>query len=523
MKSWIEFVDTRPTAPRARVLAMSAAVGAALIASAARAQCTHYAGDAARRAQAAFAPAAFATPWQTPPLTDDVDIEPFATPLYLAGRLWHWTHVFEGSLLVAAQLTPVAISRTAPADAVLFPPAFVDSWSSPAIDAQRGMIYAAAGDELAGIDPDQPARNWRLRLSNPVVNASPAISSGLAFDRVFITDFSPGGAGALYAVNLDAYDAIRNPYTPGELVWSATLGGTSGNTPAFADGAVYCADIDGRVHAFDAATGAPRWSRPVAGGPSGGFFGGITVSGDALYAATYYFYDGQDNSRLCKLRCSTGEVIWSIACERTSSTPVVTDNGHIYLSGGIDGFGSAVKVQAFADRGTHAEQLWDTHRDTAGGLRLGGWQHQPLFVPAAFEEDHGMSTGRLIVGAPDLSAVYPRYIRLVALNLERNPSQPGFVQAEHLGHGGSPALVGGRLVTAGADRFALFEATRPGDTNCDGAINFADIESFVLALVSEDAYYAAQPLCAHDWADTDRNGVVDFGDIDPFVQALIDG
>ena len=61
-----------------------------------------------------------------------------------------------------------------------------------------------------------------------------------------------------------------------------------------------------------------------------------------------------------------------------------------------------------------------------------------------------------------------------------------------------------------------------GDVNCDGAINFGDIDPFVLAITDAVAYEAAYPDCDRRLADINGDGAVNFGDIDPFV-ALITG
>ena len=60
----------------------------------------------------------------------------------------------------------------------------------------------------------------------------------------------------------------------------------------------------------------------------------------------------------------------------------------------------------------------------------------------------------------------------------------------------------------------------PGDLNCDGVVNFEDINPFVLALIGQAAYEATFPDC--DWHNADANGdgQVNFGDINPFVALL---
>ncbi len=59
-----------------------------------------------------------------------------------------------------------------------------------------------------------------------------------------------------------------------------------------------------------------------------------------------------------------------------------------------------------------------------------------------------------------------------------------------------------------------------GDLDCDGWVNFDDINPFVLALVSQASYEDRYLGCIYLNADCDRNGVVDFGDINPFVRLL---
>ncbi|MEW6252147.1 MAG: CRTAC1 family protein [Planctomycetota bacterium] len=74
-----------------------------------------------------------------------------------------------------------------------------------------------------------------------------------------------------------------------------------------------------------------------------------------------------------------------------------------------------------------------------------------------------------------------------------------------------------------ADQFALLEPQIvAGDLNCDGLIDFADINPFVLALGGRAGYEATYPDC--NWLNADANGdaQVDFEDINAFV-ALLDG
>ncbi len=59
-----------------------------------------------------------------------------------------------------------------------------------------------------------------------------------------------------------------------------------------------------------------------------------------------------------------------------------------------------------------------------------------------------------------------------------------------------------------------------GDANCDGVIDFEDINAFVLALSDPGAYGTTYPDCFVLSADIDNNGLVAFDDIDLFVVLL---
>ena len=61
-----------------------------------------------------------------------------------------------------------------------------------------------------------------------------------------------------------------------------------------------------------------------------------------------------------------------------------------------------------------------------------------------------------------------------------------------------------------------------GDLNCDGFVNFGDIDPFVLAITDPTGYVFMYPHCPALNADTNGDALVNFGDIDGFV-ALITG
>ncbi len=62
-----------------------------------------------------------------------------------------------------------------------------------------------------------------------------------------------------------------------------------------------------------------------------------------------------------------------------------------------------------------------------------------------------------------------------------------------------------------------------GDANCDGRVDFFDVDPFVLALFDAQAYtllYCDGATCS---VDTDCSGDVNLFDIDPFVTCLFEG
>ncbi len=63
----------------------------------------------------------------------------------------------------------------------------------------------------------------------------------------------------------------------------------------------------------------------------------------------------------------------------------------------------------------------------------------------------------------------------------------------------------------------------PGDVNCDGAVDFDDINPFVLRLTGVAGYRAQFPNCADVHGDVNGDGTVDFDDINPFVALLVRG
>ncbi|MEW6251481.1 MAG: hypothetical protein AB1716_12595 [Planctomycetota bacterium] len=68
--------------------------------------------------------------------------------------------------------------------------------------------------------------------------------------------------------------------------------------------------------------------------------------------------------------------------------------------------------------------------------------------------------------------------------------------------------------------FAIEPSFAIGDLNCDGAVDFDDINPFVLALSDPAGYAVAYPNCNILNGDVNGDGQVNFDDINPFVALL---
>jgi outer membrane protein assembly factor BamB len=382
------------------------------------------------------------------------------------------------------------------------PEPVADSWSSAAFDVKRKTALIASGRRVRALALDDGSTAWEAATISDIVNASPLIAAAdEGADRAFITDFGfAGSPGRLYAINLDAFDAIKNPYAPGQIVWSRSVGPLSGASPTLAGDLVIVATGDGRVMAFDAAATQahdPIWST---NNPTGlGFFGGVSVRDNTVFAGSYAFFGGQTSANLLALDAASGAVRWTIASNRTSALPIPMIDGRIVLSTGIGGFGSQPSLQVFDDLGTHAVRLMDTFLD--GGPTAGFWTHTPVVLEEA---------SQVIVAMPpaanDPFGPSPRSLRL---DLDHLPHEPGFVVETFEGFAISAATSDGTLLGAGAGGIAAYRIKAifcDGDFNQDGVLDIFDLLAYLGAFSGGE-----------DAADLIADGILDFFDVQAFL------
>lgn len=380
----------------------------------------------------------------------------------------------------------------------------LDSNSTPVVDAQHRTVTYGSGRMVTTFALADGQVVWQRQLTRNIVNASPVVTTDLwPANRMFITDFHGGAtSGRLYCINIDPRDSALNPYDPGEIVWSVVLGGTSGNTPAYAGGVVYVAtngtvnvppmpNDPGTVRAYPAsATTAPAPLWTFTNVIAEGFYGGLCVTPPEgsgappwVYAASYAFdtAGGMNSANMVKLNGLTGELAWSVPTNRTSSIPVPLAGGRIAVSGGVRGYGTVPTVSLYEDHGTWASLLWDSvtgtwHDDNQNGLidegeylPVGGWSVQPVV------SQYGGRT-MMLVGVPPDAASSAASEDLFVLDLDAPPSSPEFVAQHVHGPGHTAAIAGSNAFSTGADGLFCFGPTPEQlDINADTVITVDDL------------------------------------------------
>ncbi|MBL8963032.1 MAG: PQQ-binding-like beta-propeller repeat protein [Phycisphaeraceae bacterium] len=408
-----------------------------------------------------------------------------------------------GSVIVSSQRQHFLYAADRPTGLIVWSnpitPPTADSWSPPVIDEANRTVITTTGRTVAAADLLTGSVRWSVTLDRPVVNASAVVTSDLGVsNRVFVTQYDGfGNQGELTCINADPRLGIANPFDPGQVVWSVPIGGSSGNSPAYAAGVVFCSAVGepflaGRVHAFDAravVSPEPIWT---AVHPGGMFFGGVSLHADGsglwLYAGTYDYWGGVEAGTLVKINALTGQEVWSIPCNRTSSTPVVLGDGRLILSGGIWGYGTVPSVELFVDLGSTAYRAWHSALDTwidanqngqlesGEFLSIGGWSHVPVAAGMGRWLLAGTLANSASTAAPCTDLRRLDLDLLPPLGTPQGPADRSFVAGHHAGAGSTPAIADDNVYTIGASGLAAFGPPPSRcDVNGDGLVDIEDL------------------------------------------------
>jgi len=242
-----------------------------------------------------------------------VEFEGATGPVVYDGKVYGYAKFYEpnefgpgGFDYVASQVISFDANSGAALWATVIDQAIWDSWSSPCVDAKHDTVLIGSGTKLYALDADAGGVIWSTQLEKMTINASVCVALDIPFARAFITDYDGfGDTGKLYCVNLDP-NVASNLYEPGEIVWSDGIGGSSGNSPAYADGVVYVGSVSeppgsvvsgGTIHAYDATSSTVSKLWEATDPNFEGFFGGLVVTkAGYIYAANYDFFGNEDNS-----------------------------------------------------------------------------------------------------------------------------------------------------------------------------------------------------------------------------------
>ena len=413
-----------------------------------------------------------------------VSFESYTAPVVHNGKVYAYAKYFnpnEGfdytnSQIVAYDSNSGQIEWSTPVDLQAW-----DSASSPCVDTKHNTVLMGSGNKVFCLDAQSGTQLWAAQLEKVTVNASVCTATDLPNARAFAVDYDGFGiTGKIYCINLDP-NTPENPYQPGQIIWSDTIGQTTGNTPAYKNGVVYVTSLssptnfNGNIYAYDATAATPVKIWQTTDPNFDTFSGGVTVTKEGyLYAVSYDWNEEfEDNSQLCKIDCTDGNIVWMIDAERSNSIPIVVGD-KIYISGGIaddpspDKWweGSRPKVEAYQDNGPTATKLWETPES----MVVGGWTSQAAYAD-----------GKLYVGAIPLDGdAFGAYTDLYILDLSKEPNEPNFIIAHYndFSCGNSPAVTYDSIYTLGAGRLVKFkQPALLGDIEEDNAVDSLDLSS----------------------------------------------
>jgi outer membrane protein assembly factor BamB len=258
-----------------------------------------------------------------------------------------------------------------------------DDWGSLGLDGSRSRQAA----ERSGADFSDG--HWSVTPGGGArVVSSPVVADGFA-----ITVDLEGRIAALAA-------------DTGAVLWRASAGSAVQGTPAVARGRVYVPTLGNKLAAFALATGALLWTADV---------GGMAVSSPALIGTDLVLSAGFPQRRLVRLDGATGAVVWQsppVMDQLSDSSPAVggglivvgSNGGHVYAfdaatgaarwdyqGDGVVGLASPLILGgrvylAGGDDSGHVHAI-----DAATGAAVPGW---PIALPAPDPDLAGRMTDR---------------------------------------------------------------------------------------------------------------------------------
>jgi outer membrane protein assembly factor BamB len=205
---------------------------------------------------------------------------------------------------------------------------------------QAGLADTAKPLEPGGEPAGEPTQTVSLNLLAPDRSRTPGSSGerGTAAGRaaapvsrrralvgLATAGVAAAGLGAAGWAYVSSRSGPGRPPAPSQLLWARETGGPVSSGAALANGILYIGSDDGKVHAFDAASGQPVSTFPT----SSAVAGGVLVAGGTLFA-------GSADHEVHAFRVGAGGTAWAYRTNGpVNCTPAVA-NGTVF-TGSDDG------------------------------------------------------------------------------------------------------------------------------------------------------------------------------------------
>ncbi len=193
-----------------------------------------------------------------------------------------------------------------------------------------------------------------------------------------------------------------------------------------------------------------------------------------------------------KFEISTNGTSWTLLWENTGTSPMISSG---WTRQDFD-------ISGIADNQPAVYLRW-SYQIAGGAWAYSGWNIDDVELTGEHFGGLGDCNGNAIPDACDIASG-------AALDCNHNGSPDACDIA-----GGTSSDANNNGIPDECENPA-----HPGDLDCNGAVDFFDIDPFVLALQGQAAYNAVYPNCRWLNGDCDNDSDVDFFDIDAFVALL---
>ncbi|HLU31368.1 MAG TPA: PQQ-binding-like beta-propeller repeat protein [Acidimicrobiia bacterium] len=175
----------------------------------------------------------------------------------------------------------------------------------------RNLIIPSTDGTVYALDLTTGARIWTLRTEGRITTAPDVGQAALGEGQSPALVVIAGDDGTVRA-----RDALRDLETER---WSTALDARIAASPVIAEGVVFVATRDGRVHALDLASGEPVWQYPAEGEGIGTVSADLAVSEGVLYVGseegTFHLIEAASGTALCQVDLATAIVASPIVSE----------------------------------------------------------------------------------------------------------------------------------------------------------------------------------------------------------------